>query len=134
VVSRIVEEAQREGTPLSELERKIKDVLINNTILDGNAMRSRPTSVVSSLHEDETPVAVERNRYRCPRNSIASLLVLQRTSIPELEQSRAVVLNTLASVHSRRSYEDAIERFIAWYCARPRLAFNRSAAVQYRDD
>ena len=30
VVSRIVEEAQREGTPLSELERKIKDVLINN--------------------------------------------------------------------------------------------------------
>jgi hypothetical protein len=30
VVSRIVEEAQREGTPSSELEHKIKDVLINN--------------------------------------------------------------------------------------------------------
>jgi len=28
VVSQIVEEAQREGTPLSELERKVKDVII----------------------------------------------------------------------------------------------------------
>jgi len=53
-------------------------------------------------------------------------------TIPQLEQSKAAVLNTLASVHSRRSYKYAIERFIAWYCARPRLAFNRSVVVQYR--
>ena len=36
-------------------------------------------------------------------------------TIPELEQSKAAVLNTLASVHSRRSYTFAINRFIAWY-------------------
>jgi integrase len=53
-------------------------------------------------------------------------------TIPELEQSKAAVLNTLASVHSRRSYKYAIERFIAWYCDKPRLAFNRSVVVQYR--
>src|SRR5271167_1492084 len=53
-------------------------------------------------------------------------------TIPELEQSKAAVLNTLASVHSRRSYEYAIERFIAWYCGEPRLAFNRSVVVRYR--
>src|SRR5271157_12949 len=53
-------------------------------------------------------------------------------TIPQLEQSKAAVLNTLASVHSRRSYKYAIERFIAWYCDRPRLAFNRSAVVRYR--
>jgi hypothetical protein len=41
--------------------------------------------------------------------------------IPELDQSKAAVLNTLASQHSRRSYEYAIERFIAWYCSEPRL-------------
>ena len=52
-------------------------------------------------------------------------------SIPELEQSKAAVLNTLASAHSRRSYEYAIERFIAWYCDEPRLAFNRSVVVRY---
>jgi site-specific recombinase XerD len=53
-------------------------------------------------------------------------------TIPELEQSKAAVLNTLASQHSRRSYEYAIERFIAWYCSEPRLTFNRSVVVKYR--
>ena len=45
-------------------------------------------------------------------------------TIPELQQSKTAVLNTLASKHSRRSYEYAIERFIAWYCSEPRLTFN----------
>jgi hypothetical protein len=53
-------------------------------------------------------------------------------TIPELEQSKTAVLNTLASAHSRRSYKYAIERFIAWYCDEPRLAFNRSKVVLYR--
>jgi hypothetical protein len=38
-------------------------------------------------------------------------------TIPELEQSKTAVLNTLASEHSRRSYEYAIDRFIDWYCS-----------------
>jgi integrase len=54
------------------------------------------------------------------------------TTIPELEQSKAVVLNTLFSQHSRRSYEHAIDRFISWYCSEPRLTFNRSVVVSYR--
>jgi integrase len=45
---------------------------------------------------------------------------------------KAAVLNSLASQHSRRSYEYAIERFIAWYCSEPRLTFNRSVVVKYR--
>jgi site-specific recombinase XerD len=53
-------------------------------------------------------------------------------TIPELKQSKAAVLNTLASSHSRRMYEYAIEKFIAWYCDEPRLAFNRSVVVRYR--
>ena len=53
-------------------------------------------------------------------------------TIPELEQSKAAVLNTLASVHSRRSYAFAIDRFIAWYCSEPRLTFNRAVVVRYR--
>ena len=53
-------------------------------------------------------------------------------AIPELEQSKAAALNTLASPHSRRSYEYAIERFIVWYCDEPRLGFNRSVVVGYR--
>lgn len=57
---------------------------------------------------------------------------LANRTIPELEQSKVAVLNTLASAHSRRSYQYAIERFIAWYCDEPRLAFNRSVVVRYR--
>ncbi len=40
-------------------------------------------------------------------------------TIPEPEQSKAAVLNTLASIHSRRSYEFAIDRFIAGIAANP---------------
>ena len=53
-------------------------------------------------------------------------------TIPELEQSKTAVLNTLASVHTRRSYAFAIDGFIAWYCSEPRSTFNRSVVVRYR--
>jgi hypothetical protein len=43
---------------------------------------------------------------------------------PEPELSKTAVLNTLASIHSRRSYKYAIERFVTWYCSEPRLTFN----------
>lgn len=66
-----------------------------------------------------------RNKHKSAGGS-ASL------TIPELEQSKTAVLNTLASVHSRRSYKFALERFIAWYCDEPRLAFNRSVVLKYR--
>src|SRR5277367_7045368 len=53
-------------------------------------------------------------------------------TVPELDQSKTTVLNTLASPHSRRSYKHAIEKFIAWYCSEPRLGFSRSVVVRYR--
>ncbi len=53
-------------------------------------------------------------------------------TVPELEQSKATVLSTLASAHSRRSYKHAIEKFIDWYCSEPRLGFNRSVVLRYR--
>jgi hypothetical protein len=63
------------------------------------------------------------------RNSVSRSASL---AIPELQQSKAAVLNTLASAHSRRMYEYAIATFITWYCDEPRLAFNRSVVVRYR--
>jgi hypothetical protein len=49
-----------------------------------------------------------------------------------MEQSKIAVLSTLASVHYRRSYLFAIDRFIAWYCSEPRLTFNGAVVVRYR--
>jgi integrase len=67
-----------------------------------------------------------------PQEQSNSVGLSATLTIPELEQSKTAVLNTLASKRSRRSYEYAIERFIAWYCSEPRLTFNRSVVVRYR--
>jgi hypothetical protein len=53
-------------------------------------------------------------------------------TVPEPDQLKMSVLNMLASARSRRSYKHAIEKFIAWYCSKPRLGFNRSVVVRYR--
>lgn len=47
-------------------------------------------------------------------------------TLPELDQSKNSVLNTLGSLQSRRSYQHAMDEFIAWYCAEPWLALNRN--------
>lgn len=45
--------------------------------------------------------------------------------LPDLEQSKSAVLNSLTSPSSQRSYDHAIREFIDWYCSEPRLAFNK---------
>ena len=70
---------------------------------------------------------MSKQQHRKPVGQPATL------TIPELEQSKAAVLSTLASVHSRRSYKHAIARFISWYCDEPRLAFNRCRVRQWRE-
>ena len=66
------------------------------------------------------------------QNQLGSVSFSATATIPELQQSKTAALNTLASRHSRRSYEYAIDRFIDWYCSEPRLEFNRSVVVRYR--
>src|SRR5580698_1514889 len=52
--------------------------------------------------------------------------------LPDLEQSRSAVLNSLTSPNSQRAYDHAIRDFIEWYCSEPRLAFNRTVVTRYR--
>jgi hypothetical protein len=52
--------------------------------------------------------------------------------IPELEHAKAAALGTLESFHSVRANENAIGKFIAWYCSEPRLGFNRAVVLRYR--
>ncbi len=40
--------------------------------------------------------------------------------LPDLEHSKAAVLNSLSSLSSRRPYDHAIRNFIDWYCSEPR--------------
>jgi hypothetical protein len=52
--------------------------------------------------------------------------------LPDLEQSKSAVLNSLTSRSSQRSYDHAIRDFIDWYCSEPRLAFNKTVVTRYR--
>jgi integrase len=52
--------------------------------------------------------------------------------LPDLEQSKSAVLNSLTSPSSQRSYDHAIREFIDWDCSEPRLAFNRTVVTRYR--
>ena len=38
-------------------------------------------------------------------------------TLPELEQAKMAVLNTLGSPQSQRTYRRAMEEFIIWYCS-----------------
>jgi integrase len=65
----------------------------------------------------------KRNKKRPPKRILA---------LPDLEQSKAAVLNTLTSKSGQRSYDHAITDFVDWYCSEPRLAFNRTVVLRYR--
>jgi hypothetical protein len=49
--------------------------------------------------------------------------------LPDLEQSKSAVLNSLTSPSSQRCYDHAIREFIEWYCSEPRLAFNKTVVT-----
>jgi hypothetical protein len=52
--------------------------------------------------------------------------------LPDLEQSKSAVLNSLTSPSSQRTYDHAIREFIEWYCSEPKLAFNKTVVTRYR--
>ena len=52
--------------------------------------------------------------------------------LPDLDQTKSAVLDSLSSPCSRRNYKFAMEQFIAWYCSEPRLALNRAVVLRFR--
>jgi hypothetical protein len=64
-----------------------------------------------------------RKRKRPPKRVLA---------LPDLEQFKAAVLNTLTSKSGQRTYDRAITDFVDWYCSEPRLSFNRTVVLRHR--
>src|SRR6476660_10563323 len=52
--------------------------------------------------------------------------------LPDLDQAKAAVLNSLSSRDAQRCYRHAIDEFVDWYCSEPRLSFNRTVVLRYR--
>jgi site-specific recombinase XerD len=55
-----------------------------------------------------------------------------KLGLPDLDQSRSAVLDSLRSPESKRGYRHAINEFIQWYCSEPRLSFNKVVVTRYR--
>jgi site-specific recombinase XerD len=53
-------------------------------------------------------------------------------ALPDLEHAKTAVLNSLTSASGQRAYEHAIREFVAWYCSKSRLAFNRTVVLPCR--
>ena len=51
-------------------------------------------------------------KKRAPKRTLA---------LPDLEQAKSAVLNTLTSVSGQRTYDHAINDFVEWYCSEPRI-------------
>ena len=64
-----------------------------------------------------------RRKRKSPKRSLA---------LPDLEQTKSAVLNSLTSKSGQRTYDHAINEFVYWYCSEPRLAFNphRCSSIQ----
>jgi len=52
--------------------------------------------------------------------------------LPDLDQAKSAVLNSLTSADAQRGYRHAIEEFVEWYCSEPRLSFSRTVVLRYR--
>jgi hypothetical protein len=52
--------------------------------------------------------------------------------LPDLDQAKSAVLNSLSSRDAQRGYRHAMDEFIEWYCSEPRLSFSRTVVVRYR--
>ncbi len=52
--------------------------------------------------------------------------------LPDLDQTKSAVLNSLTSADAQRGYRHAIEEFVEWYCSEPRLSFSRTVVLRYR--
>ena len=44
--------------------------------------------------------------------------------LPDLDQTKSTVLNSLTSAYAQRGYRHAIDEFVEWYCSEPRLSFH----------
>jgi hypothetical protein len=56
-----------------------------------------------------------------------------KLGLPDLDHSKAAVLDSLRSPESKRGYPHANDEFIQWYCSVPRLSFNKVVVTRFPD-
>jgi site-specific recombinase XerC len=69
---------------------------------------------------------------RARRKPAAPKRLKTKLGLPDLDHSKAAVLDSLRSPESKRGYRHAIDEFIQWYCSEPRLSFNKVVVSRFR--
>jgi hypothetical protein len=69
------------------------------------------------------PKSHARNTKKAPTRVLA---------LPDLEQAKSAVVNSLSSISGQCTHDHAITDFVGWYCSEPRLAFNRTVVLCHR--
>ncbi len=59
----------------------------------------------------------QKPKFQKKTSSTKSVLCL-----PDLEHTKAAVLNSFNSADAKRGYRHAMDEFVDWYCSEPRLA------------
>jgi site-specific recombinase XerD len=67
-----------------------------------------------------------------PRRTARATKPKTKLGLPDLDHSKAAVLDSLRSPESKRGYRHAIDEFIQWYCSEPRLLFNKVVVTRFR--
>jgi hypothetical protein len=109
------------ATPVRRAIRKLWALRRISTDKRASILQTRVTGVPQRpiVHTAEM---AKNKRKRTPKAVL---------KLPDLEQSKSAVLNSLTSLSSQRSYDHAIREFIEWYCSEPRLAFNKTVVTRY---
>ena len=69
---------------------------------------------------------------RARRKPAASNRPRSKLGLPDVDHSKAAVLDSLRSSESKRGYRHVIDEFIQWYCSEPRLSFNKVVVTRFR--
>src|SRR5688572_5312804 len=70
---------------------------------------------------------MKKKPYRRAKRSPAKSIL----RLPDLEISKAAVINSLSCPGAQRGYRHAIDEFVDWYCSEPRLSFSKTVVVRY---
>ena len=71
-------------------------------------------------------------KSKAPKNRRTHTADKTVLKLPDLDQAKSAVLNSLSSKDAQRGYRHAIDEFVDWYCSEPRLSFSRTVVLRYR--
>lgn len=71
-------------------------------------------------------------KSKAPKNRREHTAPKTVLKLPDLDQAKSSVLNSLSSTDAQRGSRHAIDEFVDWYCSEPRLSFNRTVVLRYR--